>query len=140
MASATTLEPVDRATKPAVEEALYEVVDGQRVELPPMSSYATWIASRLQTRLDSFAELRKLGTVVDEMLFIFDAQRDIRRRPDVAFVSAARWPLDQPVPKTGDWEVVPDLAIEVISPNDTMEAVIAKLTEYFRFGVKQVWY
>jgi len=103
-----------------------------------MSSYATWIASRLQTRLDSFAEPRKLGTVVDEMLFIFDAQRDIRRRPDVAFVSAARWPLDQPVPKTGDWEVVPDLAVEVISPTYAMEAVIAKLTEYFRFGVKQV--
>jgi hypothetical protein len=30
-----------------VPEPLYEIIDGQRVELPPMSVYATWVASRV---------------------------------------------------------------------------------------------
>jgi Uma2 family endonuclease len=77
--------------------------------------------------------------VVPEMLFILDAVRDLRRRPDVAFVSSERWPLDRAVPDSGDWEVVPDLAVEVVSPNDLFADVLAKMEEYFRCGVGQVW-
>jgi Uma2 family endonuclease len=126
-------------TAPPVEEPLYEVVHGQRVELPPMSAEATWIAGRLDQRLGPFAEDNRLGTVVPEMLFILDRETDLRRRPDVAFVSAERWPLDRNPPAVGDWEVVPDLTIEVVSPNDDMEDVLAKVGEYFDHGVRQVW-
>ena len=73
------------------------------------------------------------------MLFILDAQRDLRRRPDVAFVSAARWPRQQELPETGDWDVVPELAVEVLSPNDAVKDVLAKVREYFRYGVQVVW-
>jgi Uma2 family endonuclease len=124
---------------PAQDEPLYEIVDGQRVELPPMSAYATWLASRLHSRLSPYAEEQGLGTSVVEMLFILDAASDLRRRPDVAFVSAARWPLDRELPSTGDWEVVPNLAIEVISPHDVFKDVLAKLREYFLYGVQLVW-
>jgi Uma2 family endonuclease len=138
MASASTIQPVMIAAVPAAEEALYEVVDGQRVELPPMGSYATWIASNLQGCMWPFTRAHKLGTVVTEMLFILDAERNLRRRPDVAFVSVERWPLNRIVPD-GDWEIVPSLAVEVISPNEFFEDVIAKIAEYFRCGVEQVW-
>jgi Uma2 family endonuclease len=74
-----------------------------------------------------------------EMLFILDAQRNLRRRPDVAFVSANRWPLDREIPTTGDWAIVPDLAVEVISPNDIFKDVLTKLQEYFQYGVQLVW-
>jgi Uma2 family endonuclease len=74
-----------------------------------------------------------------EMLCILDAARDLRRRPDVAFVSAARWPLDATLPETGDWAMVPDLAVEVISPNDVLKDVLAKVREYFQYGVQIVW-
>jgi Uma2 family endonuclease len=73
------------------------------------------------------------------MLFILDAQRNLRRRPDVAFVSADRWPLDREIPTTGDWDVVPDLAVEVIRPNDIFQDVLTKLQEYFQYGVQLVW-
>jgi len=33
----------------------------------------------------------------------------------------------------------PDLAVEVISPNDLYEKVYAKAMEYLAAGVKQVW-
>ena len=138
MASPATLEPVE-VTARLTEEALYEVVNGQRVELPPMSIYASWITARLDHRLGPFAETHALGTVVAEALFILDAERDLRRRPDLAFVSSQRWPLDRELPESGDWTVVPDLAVEVVSPNDLLQDILAKMREYFRLGVSQMW-
>ena len=35
--------------------------------------------------------------------------------------------------------IAPDLAIEVISPNDVLEKVISKIEDYFAAGVRQVW-
>lgn len=134
MSVATLTEP---AAPP--EEPLYEVVNGVRVELPPMSAEATWIASALFGYLFGHLHRKGVGHLVMEMLFILDRADDVRRRPDVAFVSAERWPLDRPIPAVGDWEVVPDLAIEVISPNDVFNKVLAKVSEYFDHGVRQVW-
>jgi Uma2 family endonuclease len=76
---------------------------------------------------------------VAEMLFVLDASHNLRRLPDVSFVSTARWPLDRALPETGDWDVVPDLAVEVISPNDIFKDVLAKVREYFHYGVQVVW-
>ena len=121
------------------DEPLYEIVDGQRVDVPPMSVYTTWLASRLHSRLWPYIEENGLGTCVMAMLFILDAERNLRRRPDVAFVSADHWPLDREIPTTGDWDAVPDLAVEVISPNDIFQDVLAKLHEYFQYGVQLVW-
>src|SRR5207248_1455473 len=110
-------------------DVLYEVVKGQRVEMPPMSAYSLLVASQLQNQLGPFVKAQKLGRAVTELLFIFDEQEDERRRPDVAFVSAERWPLDRPLPEAGDWAVVPDLAVEVVSPTDRYEDVASKLEE-----------
>ncbi len=104
-----------------------------------MGIYSTWIASVLHLALGSFVRERRLGRVVVEGLFILDQDTDLRRRPDLAFVSAQLWPLERPLPETGDWAVAPDLAIEVISPNDIYAAMLAKVREYFQHGVKQVW-
>lgn len=139
MNATATLDPPAVTAVAVKEEPLYEIVNGQRVELPPGSIYATWVASRLQRRIGPFAETHALGTVVTEGLFILDPVKDLRRRPDVAFVSVEKWPLDRPIPESGDWEVVPDLAVEVVSPNDVFQDVFAKMRDYFRLGVKQVW-
>jgi Uma2 family endonuclease len=127
------------ASSVANGDALYEVIHGQRVELPPMSIFAVRLATKLTSRLDRFVDEQALGMVVCEGLFILDQQVDLRRRPDVAFVSKERWPLDRPLPTSGDWPVVPDLAVEVVSPNDEMAKVVEKMKEYFRYQVRQVW-
>ena len=139
MASSSLLVSEHEAVLAVQDEPLYEIVNGQRVELPPMSAYATWLASRLHGRLWPYAEDKGLGTSVTEMLFVLDIERDLRRRPDVAFVSTARWPLDRALPRTGDWNVVPNLAVEVISPNDVFKDVLAKVREYFHYGVQVIW-
>jgi Uma2 family endonuclease len=61
------------------------------------------------------------------------------RAKDVAFVSVERWPIDRPFPRVGDWQVIPDLAVEVVSPHAVSADVMAKMEEYFRVGVRQVW-
>jgi Uma2 family endonuclease len=139
MASPNLIESPSGPGLAIADDALYEVVNGQRVEMPPMSIYASWIASQLHIDMGSFARAGRLGTVVAEALFILDAINDLRRRPDVAFVSFQTWPPDRLIPKEGDWEVIPDLAVEVSSPNDRLGDVLAKVYEYFAFGVRKVW-
>jgi Uma2 family endonuclease len=120
-------------------DALYEIVDGEVVELPEMGIYATIIANTLAFAIMDFLRQQPPGLVVIEGMFILDGRRDLRRRPDVASVSVGRWPDDREIPEEGDWDVVPDLPIEVVSPNDTDEEVLRKVREYFEYGARLVW-
>jgi Uma2 family endonuclease len=108
------------------DDSLYEVVNGQRVELASKGTFAALLATTIASCLREFLVGRGLGRVAAEGLFVLDADKDLRRRPDVAVVSAERWPMDQPIPKEGDWAVIPDLAVEVISPNDLVKSVTHK--------------
>ncbi len=122
----------------AADDALYEIVDGQVVE-KPVGAYTSWLALQLFRWLDEYVTKRKLGIVTTEMVFILDVDSNLRRRPDVAFVSAERWPFGQPPPPEGDWNVVPELAVEVLSPREETRHSLRKVNDYFQFGVKEVW-
>ena len=119
-------------------ESLYEIIDGELKESEPMGAYMTLLAFALAARLNEFVNRHKLGVVITEMLFKFQHDPDRGRRPDVAFVSRERC-RQSPLPKEGDWDVVPDLAVEVVSPTNDATELEEKLVEYFRFGVRQVW-
>lgn len=120
-------------------DALDEIVRGVRVEAPPMSQLSNRVAANINVPLSVFVTQRKLGLVDKECAFVLQRQPREMRRPDVAFVSAERWPIDRPVPLEGDWEIAPDLAIEVASPHDLLEAMTDKIIDYFAFGVREVW-
>jgi len=120
-------------------EPLYEIVNGTRVDLPPMSIYANLIAGELFAEIRASSRNSRSGTPVIEALLVLDEITDLRRRPDAAFVSAARWPLDREIPEVGDWVVVPDLTVEVTSPHDLFPDVLGKVHEYFDHGVQLVW-
>ena len=118
----------------------YEEIDGQLVEMPPGSAFAQRIASRLLGEMYSFAWPRGLGEPVVEVLFHFPDPVSRNRRPDLAFVSAARAPLGQIAPSRDNaWDVVPDLAVEVVSPHDVANDQMEKVIDYFRAGVRLVW-
>jgi Uma2 family endonuclease len=57
----------------------------------------------------------------------------------VAFIAHARWPYNRRVPNVAVWDMVPDLAVEVVSPSNTAFEVQRKIHEYFGAGVSQVW-
>lgn len=127
-------------TQPATEpEGLYEVVDGQVREKHEMGIPQIQMAVDFLGLLYPFVRSHGLGRVNMEMLYLLDRETNLQRRPDVAFVSADRWPLDREMPEGSAWDVVPDLAVEIISPTNRSGDDLRKIAQYFQAGVKQVW-
>lgn len=120
------------------DDALYEVVDGRRVE-KVMGYFECGIASILGYYLEHFCRTHRLGRVRVETPFSIDVARKLERRPDAAFVSYDRWPRDRRVSRGDAWPVVPDLAVEVVSPSNKASDMQRKRLEYFRAGVRLVW-
>jgi Uma2 family endonuclease len=56
------------------------------------------------------------------------------RIPDVSFISSARYPELPPRIEGG-----PDLAVEIISPSESSQDVLKKVTLYFNAGTRLVW-
>ena len=141
MATALTLEsPRKLRSFVSDDEPSYEVIDGIRVELPPMSFFAKRLATVFSYKLESYGETQDRGFSVVEGLFGFTSPINRDRRPDVAFVTSQRWPRTRPIPHPDDvWEMVPDLAVEIVSPSDKAEDLLGKILEYFRAGVRLVW-
>jgi Uma2 family endonuclease len=137
----TVLErPTVTAPPIPADDGLYEIVNGERVELPPMSIFAARIGSQIGAKVEHFGETHNLGVMVIEGLFRLRLPQERNRRPDVAFVSYQRWAKDQPVPEEANaWDVVPDLAVEVVSPTDIAEDLMEKIGEYFQANVRLVW-
>ena len=137
-AESMTPVPPPTAIAPTIpDDMLYEVVDGQVVE-QKMSARETEIASILVGLLTPYLRTNRLGKVVGEMLFRITPENDLRRRPDVAFVSHARWPFNRRVPNVPVWDMVPDLAIEVIGESNSAYEVLEKIHEFFAAGVSRV--
>jgi Uma2 family endonuclease len=141
MTTATVQETVSAPPILSIaDDELYEIIDGKRVGLPPMGIQAAWIASLLVQYLGPFGLAQNLGRTVGEGLFRLPLPIDRNRRPDVAFVAYDRWAKGRPLPESDNaWDVLPNLAVEVISPTDLAEEVQVKVGEYFQAGVTWVW-
>jgi Uma2 family endonuclease len=140
----TTIEspstPPSRPQERVEDEPLYEIIDGQRVELPPMSILASRVASRLFAQLGHHLHGKALGEALVEMLVHLPLPVDRNRRPDLAFVSAERIAQAPAQPGSDNaWDVVPELLVEVVSPNDLAEEIMERLSEYWTAGAKLVW-
>ena len=68
---------------------------------------------------------------------ILERDPDTVREPDIAFISAARMPLDERV--TGYSEVIPDIVVEIKSPSDSVAEVNDKARMWHDCGVPLVW-
>lgn len=138
MNGAEVLEP-EIAPPPAVEDGLYEIVDGERVELPPMGVPENIIAFDLAAAIKEHATPSKLGRAITETLFRLRERPNLQRRPDAAFVSYERWPKNRAIERSNAWDVIPDLVVEVVSPTNLAEEIPTKVREYFEAGVRRAW-
>ncbi len=134
----STVPAVPPSQSSIPDDGLYEIVDGQVLE-KTMGSYETGIASLLDQILGPFARANRLGQCFSEMLFRIKVAEDLQRRPDLAFVSNARWPWNRRPPRGPVWDMVPDLAIEVVSESNSAFKVQEKIHDYFGAGVRGVW-
>ena len=89
-------------------------------------------------RMGSFIEPRQLGTLVGSDTGIWlERDPDTVREPDIAYISAEKMSLDADIP--GYSEVVPDLVVEVRSPNNSLREVREKALMWLDFGVRLAW-
>lgn len=133
---ATRYTPEDLLTIPDGER--YELVDGQLAE-KPMGAESDWIGDELRMLMRTFVKARKWGhTFGPETGYQwFQDDPNKVRKPDGSFIAAGRLPGDR-IPK-GHIRIVPDLAVEVISPDDLYYEVEAKVSEYREAGVRLIW-
>ena len=114
-----------------------ELIDGRLVPMSPTGGRHGIIESRLGSVLSVFVQQHHLGWVLTGEVGIY-----IRRNPDhvrgadILFLSRERWPDGPP---EGFLEGVPDLLVEIMSPNDRWQEVRQKIAEYFSIGVRWVW-
>ena len=95
------------------------------------------IALALGSILREFSTVNNLGVVTGADGFV-RLLGSLVRGPDVAFVSWARLPGGR-IPDDAVPQIVPDLAVEVISLGNTLPEMSRKRREYFHAGVRLVW-
>ena len=114
----------------------YEVVDGELVVSPGAGLRHENIVGEILSRLRLFARERGLGLALpSNLLYVLPSGN--RRGPDVSFIAAERvasLPRDTVFPR-----LAPDLAVDVLSPSDTLRRMLAKVAEYLDAGVRLVW-
>jgi len=120
------------------EAESYELVNGQLVERN-MGFESSFLAGQLLFILARHCYGNSLGWVLptDTSYQCFPDDPSKVRRPDVSFIQASRLSAhDRP---TGHCQIPPDLAVEVVSPNDEFSQVSTKVHEYLQAGVRMVW-
>jgi len=115
---------------------LFELVDGEIVR-KTVGAAEIAIANLLKEALTDAVRTAKCGRTYVEMGFAMANGNG--RKPDVAFLSYQSWARNRRIPPGDYMPVAPDLAIEIISPNELTMATVYKVQEYFESGVKQVW-
>ncbi len=119
------------------ENRLCELVHGVLVE-KPMGYEESRFAACLIFFLESFLQIHDLGIVAGEAGMLRLAP-GLVRIPDVSFVSWQRYGKQKKTRKAIP-DLVPDLAVEILSEGNTQEEMDRKLVEYFALGVRLVWY
>lgn len=116
----------------------YELVDGNLVERQ-VGAVSSLVATMLARFIVNHCEAGGLGWVFgsDCGYRCFPGSPDKIRRPDVSFLLQGRLPADR-LP-TGFMSMAPDLAAEVVSPNDLAYEVDQKVEEFLGAGVRLLW-
>ena len=114
-----------------------ELVRGVLVVREPAGYHHGDVAARLLVAIANHVNANGLGRVfAAETGFRLTRNPDTVRAPDVAYISAARLP--DPAPR-GFAELAPDLAVEVLSPDDRPGEVLAKVGDWLNAGARVVW-
>jgi Uma2 family endonuclease len=113
-----------------------ELVRGElRLLIPPSADHGR-VAMRLGRAIADHVEAHSLGTAyAAETGFFLSREPDTVRAPDVAFVRSGR----AATPERGYYPGAPDLAVEVLSPDDRPGYVKEKVAEWLEAGARAVW-
>lgn len=114
-----------------------ELVRGVLIVREPAGYQHGEVAMAIALSLGRFLADHPLGRLVAaETGFILERGPDTVRAPDVGFVSNARRPASLP---RGYADFTPDLAVEVLSPDDRPGEVLEKVGDWLKAGARLVW-
>ena len=116
----------------------YELIRGELKEMSPTKPLHGIICARIAFHLFGFVGERNLGEVFGaETGFLLESDPDSLVGADAAFVSNERL---APVERFDKFfPFAPDLAVEVLSPSNTVQEIDEKVALYFAAGSRLVW-
>jgi Uma2 family endonuclease len=115
----------------------YELVHGRIVQVPPTGFSHGTVTSRIAALLRAFVDSQGVGGEVLGAETGFWLDPHTLRGADCAYISQAKIASvsepDKFVP------FAPDLAVEVVSPGDTAQAIRDKVDQYRAAGTRLIW-
>ncbi len=115
----------------------YELLRGELRKVVPAGEEHGYLAMEIGRLLGNHIKANRLGRVyAAETGFKISSDPDTVRAPDAAFVSRER--LEEIGPVRGYRPGAPDLAVEVVSPNDTHAEVTGKALGWLEAGCRMV--
>jgi len=115
----------------------YELINGELVNMGNSGMEHGYLSSNLTVILGGYVFAHKLGVICDSST-AFTMKTGNKRSPDISFVSKERLRGIKRLPK-GFFEGAPDLAVEIISPNNTFAELHGKMIEYFENECRLAW-
>lgn len=129
----TVEEFEDYADSPENFKRLLELVDGEIVEKVPNEEHGL-ITGNIYGPLWIYVKQHKNGRVVVEVRYRSPHDDRNARIPDISFRSG-----NKPLVKKGSVPEMPDLAVEIKSPDESLREAREKVRFYLANGVKLVW-
>jgi Uma2 family endonuclease len=136
MSDTTHLVTAEELEKFPDDDYRYELVEGRVIRMSPTGALHGWLVMRLGARLIGHVDTHRLGVLLTEVGFRLSSSPDTVRAPDLSFIRQERLP-EGTLPR-GFWHGPPDLAVEVLSPDDRPSDVRTKVAEYLTHGVPLV--
>lgn len=115
----------------------YEIVNGELIDIENSGAKHGYVCSILMILLGGYVHIQKLGAMFDSST-AFKMKSGNKRSPDVSFMAKERLQGLDELPD-GFLEGAPDLAVEILSPSNTVAEIHDKLVEYFENGARLVW-
>ena len=132
------LTTADELLQLPVDGRRYELVKGEVRTMTPAGASHGAVVVKLTTRLANHVEAGRLGSVLAaETGFKLATDPDTVRAPDISFIRNERIPASG-LP-AGYWPGPPDLAVEVLSPDDRLFEVDEKIDDWLAAGTRSVW-
>lgn len=129
----TVPEFEDLLSQPENQDRLLELINGEIVEKMPTEEHGE-IQAIIVAALIAFVLPRKLGRVGVEVRHRMPIDDANSRLPDVSFIAGNR-----PRVTEGSVPQMPDLAVEIKSPDDSLKKLIDKAHYYMANGTRLVW-
>jgi Uma2 family endonuclease len=122
--------------EPETGSKRYYLIDGELFEMSPANRLHGRLALLIGSALMRYVEDRALGEVNVEVGYHPPGDRSTLLAPDVAYISQAR--LSQQ-PEDNFLSIMPDLAVEIVSPSNTIGQIRRKAAIYLDNGARLVW-